>query len=98
MTRVVVCHRVTDYLAEGVDLAGIDVIEVDRRFVKQARKEVEAQGQKMLEQGLETQVSGQWTVVSLTMTRLVCVCVCVCLCVCVFVCVFVCVCVCAVCA
>ena len=47
-----------------MDLAGIDVIEVDRRFVKQARKEVEAQGQKMLEQGLETQVSGQWSVIS----------------------------------
>ncbi|XP_023932212.1 conserved oligomeric Golgi complex subunit 5 [Lingula anatina] len=44
-----------DYLSEGVDLSGIDVVESDRRFIKQARKEVEAQAQKMLEQGMETQ-------------------------------------------
>ena len=48
----------SDYLAEGVDLTGIDVLETDRRFMRQARKEVEAQGQKMLEQGLDTQVGG----------------------------------------
>lgn len=46
----------TDYLAEGIDLNGIEVIEQDRRFGKQARKEVESQAQKMLEQGMETQV------------------------------------------
>ncbi|CAG5125041.1 unnamed protein product, partial [Candidula unifasciata] len=44
-----------DYICEGVDLAGIEVIEQDRRFVKQARKEVQTQAQKMLEQGMETQ-------------------------------------------
>ena len=49
---------VSDYLAEGVDLTGIDVLETDRRFMRQARKEVETQGQKMLEQGLDTQVGG----------------------------------------
>ena len=49
---------VPDYLAEGVDLTGIDVLETDRRFMRQARKEVETQGQKMLEQGLDTQVGG----------------------------------------
>ena len=73
MTGFLYVACVTDYLAEGVDLTGIDVIEVDRRFVKQARKEVEAQGQKMLEQGLETQVSGQSNYDQAS----VCVCVCV---------------------
>ncbi len=46
----------SDYLSEGVDLSGLEVIEQDRRFIKQARKEVEVQAQKMLEQGMETQV------------------------------------------
>ena len=32
------------------------MIEQDRRFVKHARKEVESQAQKMLEQGMESQV------------------------------------------
>ncbi len=45
-----------DFLSEGVDLTGIEVIEQDRRFIRQARKEVEAQAHKMLEQGMETQV------------------------------------------
>ena len=40
-----------------MDLSGIDVIESDRRFIRQARKEVEAQAHKMLEQGMETQVT-----------------------------------------
>ena len=44
-------------MAEGIDLTGIEVIEQDRRFVKHARKEVETQAQKMLEQGMETQVN-----------------------------------------
>ncbi|XP_071081856.1 conserved oligomeric Golgi complex subunit 5-like [Haliotis cracherodii] len=44
-----------DYVCEGVDLSGIEVIDTDRRFIKQARKEVETQAQKMLEQGMETQ-------------------------------------------
>ncbi|KAL3853402.1 hypothetical protein ACJMK2_016944 [Sinanodonta woodiana] len=44
-----------DYICEGMDLSGVDVIEQDRRFIKQARKEVETQAQKMLEQGMETQ-------------------------------------------
>lgn len=51
---VFVCS--TDSLMEGVDLAGIDVIDQDRRFIKQARKEVETQADKMLGTGLETQV------------------------------------------
>jgi hypothetical protein len=37
-------------------LSGIEVIEQDRRFITQARKDVETQAQKMLEQSMETQV------------------------------------------
>lgn len=48
-----------DYICDGVDLTGIEVIEQDRRFVKQARQEVESQAQKMLEQGMETQNQAQ---------------------------------------
>ncbi|KAL8566375.1 hypothetical protein ACOMHN_049333 [Nucella lapillus] len=44
-----------DYVCEGVDLSGVEVIEADRRFIKQAHKDVETQAQKMLEQGMETQ-------------------------------------------
>ena len=50
----------SDYLSEGVDLTGIEVIEQDRRFIKQARREVESQAQKMLQQGMETQVRGRY--------------------------------------
>ena len=50
-------YFVTDYICEGVDLTGVEIVEQDRRFVKQARKEVETQAQKMLEQGMETQVT-----------------------------------------
>lgn len=47
----------SDYLAtNGVDLSGIEAIESDRKFVKQARKEVEMQSQKMLRSGLQLQV------------------------------------------
>lgn len=53
---IILDPHLTDYLSEGVDLSGIDVIESDRRFIRQARKEVEAQAHKMLEQGMETQV------------------------------------------
>ena len=45
-----------DYICEGVDLSGVEIIEQDRRFIKQARKDVETQAHKMLEQGMETQV------------------------------------------
>lgn len=47
-----------DYICEGVDLSGVEIIEQDRRFIKQARKDVESQAHKMLEQGMETQVRG----------------------------------------
>ncbi|CAD5120370.1 DgyrCDS8943 [Dimorphilus gyrociliatus] len=42
-----------DYLMEGQDLSGIDIIEQDRRFIRQARKEVETHAQSMLAQGIE---------------------------------------------
>jgi len=45
-----------DHLSSSVDLSGVEVIETDRRLIKQARKEVETQAQKMLEQGMEMQV------------------------------------------
>ncbi|KAL5014542.1 hypothetical protein ScPMuIL_008812 [Solemya velum] len=48
-----------DYICEGVDFSGIEVIEQDRRFIKQARKEVESQALKMIEQGMETQNQAQ---------------------------------------
>ena len=48
---------VSDYICEGVDFSGIEIIEQDRRFIRQARKDVELQAQKMLEQGMETQVA-----------------------------------------
>lgn len=44
-----------DYLYHGVDLAGIEVIEQDTVFIRKARKDVERQAQKMLQQGMETQ-------------------------------------------
>ena len=46
----------TDYMATTVDLSGIEVIDADRRFIRQARKDVELQANKMLEQGVEAQV------------------------------------------
>lgn len=56
MEDILINHLLTDHLSGTVDLSGIEVIDADRRFIKQARKEVEAQAQKMLEQGMEMQV------------------------------------------
>jgi hypothetical protein len=47
---------VEDHLSASIDLSGIEVIEADRRFIKQARKQVELQAEKMLELGMEMQV------------------------------------------
>ncbi|XP_077981435.1 conserved oligomeric Golgi complex subunit 5-like [Glandiceps talaboti] len=44
-----------DYLYQGVDLKGIEAIEQDSKFIEKARKDVEGQAEKMLEQGMETQ-------------------------------------------
>lgn len=38
-------------------ILGIEVLEQERRFIKQARKDVETQAQRMLEQGMTTQVN-----------------------------------------
>jgi len=45
-----------DYMSSTVDLSGIDVVDADRRFIRQARQDVELQAHKMLEQGIESQV------------------------------------------
>lgn len=45
-----------DYLSQGIDLSGIEVIENDLLFIARARLEVENQARRLLEQGLETQV------------------------------------------
>uniref|UniRef100_A0A8C5R7Q9 Conserved oligomeric Golgi complex subunit 5 n=1 Tax=Leptobrachium leishanense TaxID=445787 RepID=A0A8C5R7Q9_9ANUR len=44
-----------DYLSQGSDLTGIEVIENDLLFIARARLEVENQAKRLLEQGVETQ-------------------------------------------
>ncbi|XP_070557668.1 conserved oligomeric Golgi complex subunit 5-like [Ptychodera flava] len=44
-----------DYLYQGVDVEGIEIIDKDTKFIEKARKDVELQAEKMLEQGMETQ-------------------------------------------
>ncbi|KAF6085592.1 component of oligomeric golgi complex 5 [Phyllostomus discolor] len=44
-----------DYLSQGVDLSGIEVIENDLLFIARAHLEVENQAKRLLEQGVETQ-------------------------------------------
>ncbi|XP_069765263.1 conserved oligomeric Golgi complex subunit 5 isoform X2 [Narcine bancroftii] len=44
-----------DYLSQGVDLSGIEVIENDLLFIARARLEVENQAKRLLDQGMETQ-------------------------------------------
>lgn len=46
----------TDYLSQGVDLSGIEVIENDLLLISRARLEVENQAKRLLEQGMEIQV------------------------------------------
>lgn len=50
-----VCFLI-DYLSQGIDLSGIEVIENDLLFIARARLEVENQAKRLLEQGVETQV------------------------------------------
>lgn len=45
-----------DYLSQGVDLSGIEVIEHDLLLIGRARLEVENQAKRLLEQGMEIQV------------------------------------------
>ncbi|XP_032913393.1 conserved oligomeric Golgi complex subunit 5 isoform X2 [Catharus ustulatus] len=63
-----------DYLSQGIDLSGIEVIENDLLFIARARLEVESQAKRLLEQGVETQ-DGQsdilykfWTAVTQTLS------------------------------
>lgn len=51
-----------DYLSQGVDLSGIEVIENDLLLISRARLEVENQAKRLLEQGMEIQVHTQHTV------------------------------------
>ncbi|XP_049892018.1 conserved oligomeric Golgi complex subunit 5 isoform X2 [Epinephelus moara] len=44
-----------DYLSQGVDLSGIEVIEDDLLLISRARLEVENQAKRLLEQGMEIQ-------------------------------------------
>ncbi|KAM5236599.1 conserved oligomeric Golgi complex subunit 5 isoform 2-T2 [Ctenodactylus gundi] len=44
-----------DYLSQGIDLSGIEIIENDLLFIARARLEVENQAKRLLEQGVETQ-------------------------------------------
>ncbi|XP_030581142.1 conserved oligomeric Golgi complex subunit 5 [Archocentrus centrarchus] len=44
-----------DYLSQGVDLSGIEVIENDLLLISRARLEVENQAKRLLEQGIEIQ-------------------------------------------
>lgn len=46
----------SDYLSQGVDLSGIQVIENDLLLISRARLEVENQAKRLLEQGMEIQV------------------------------------------
>nr|XP_002121988.1 conserved oligomeric Golgi complex subunit 5 [Ciona intestinalis] len=43
-----------DYLSQGVDLSGIEVIEEDRNFIRRAKEEVDGQARRLLEQGNST--------------------------------------------
>jgi len=46
-----------DCMSSTVDLSGIEVVDADRRFIRQAHKDVELQAHKMLQQGIESQVT-----------------------------------------
>eukprot|EP00066_Takifugu_rubripes_P022163 XP_011611429.1 PREDICTED: conserved oligomeric Golgi complex subunit 5 [Takifugu rubripes] len=48
-----------DYLSQGVDLSGIQVIENDLLLISRARLEVENQAKRLLEQGMEIQNPNQ---------------------------------------
>ncbi|CAF96768.1 unnamed protein product, partial [Tetraodon nigroviridis] len=48
-------QRPNNYLSQGVDLSGIEVIENDLLLISRARLEVENQAKRLLEQGMEIQ-------------------------------------------
>ncbi|CAK8697833.1 unnamed protein product [Clavelina lepadiformis] len=41
-----------DFLSEGVDLSGIEILESDRTFIQRAKEEVTSQATRLLEQGI----------------------------------------------
>ncbi|RMC10339.1 hypothetical protein DUI87_13142 [Hirundo rustica rustica] len=55
-----------DYLSQGIDLSGIEVIENDLLFIARARLEVENQAKRLLEQGVETQCNSCFYGISTT--------------------------------
>ena len=57
----IVCFHTADYLSQGVDLSGIEVIENDLLLISRARLEVENQAKRLLEQGMEIQVHNMHT-------------------------------------
>ena len=59
-----------DYLSQGVDLSGIEVIENDLLLISRARLEVENQAKRLLEQGMEIQVSKHTHIYTYTHTAL----------------------------
>lgn len=61
MVSLCVCVCTPDYLSQGVDLSGIEVIENDLLLISRARLEVENQAKRLLEQGMEIQVQTQHT-------------------------------------
>ncbi|XP_039251154.2 conserved oligomeric Golgi complex subunit 5-like [Styela clava] len=48
-----------DYLSQGVDLTGVDIISGDLLFAKRARNEIESQTSRLLEQGVLAQNPSQ---------------------------------------
>lgn len=62
-------HATADYLSQGVDLSGIEVIENDLLLISRARLEVENQAKRLLEQGMEIQVNIENTNLALDCLR-----------------------------
>ncbi|XP_014663844.1 PREDICTED: conserved oligomeric Golgi complex subunit 5-like [Priapulus caudatus] len=55
ITKAALSLSELDYLTKDVDLSGVDVIEKDQKFIKQARRDVDSQAQRLLKQGMESQ-------------------------------------------
>lgn len=59
ITKAAQCLNELDYLMEGADLSGLDVIDSDLKLVEKSRALVDSQAKKMLEKGLEAQNQSQ---------------------------------------
>ncbi|XP_064483402.1 conserved oligomeric Golgi complex subunit 5-like isoform X2 [Ornithodoros turicata] len=44
-----------DYFLEGIDMDGIEIVQEDLAFLREAKKDVKLQAENMLERGIETQ-------------------------------------------